>query len=381
MLFRSREGVSLTGFVSRPAYTRSSAAQIYLYVNGRFVKDYLLNHAVMTAYRRIIEPRRYPAAVLRLELPPEELDVNVHPAKLEVRFRNPREIYGLIVETLGRVIGAGVAPGSSLATGRPAQGPGGYLARVDEALKRYRVSGGQEKLFFGGLPTRRDEASPPVPPPSPAVPPAPQPVPEPAPAATAGSRFAALTYLGQVAGTYLLFAGAAELWLVDQHAAHERILFERLKAAARAGGPPAGQRLLLPEVVSLAPRDFAFISEAVPLLAETGMEVEAFGGDSVIVKALPAFLPPLEAQQLLRDLLTDCGEADRRLPLLERREKILTALACRGAVKANRPLTGPEAAALCRDLDGMPGALTCPHGRPLALRLSLAELERWFKRR
>jgi DNA mismatch repair protein MutL len=111
------------------------------------------------------------------------------------------------------------------------------------------------------------------------------------------------------------------------------------------------------------------------------MEVEPFGGDSVVVKALPAFLSQVEAQELIRDLLADCGEADRDLPLVERREKIFTSLAWRGAIKANRDLTGPEVSALCRDLDAIPHALTCPHGRPLAVSISLFDLERMFKRR
>jgi DNA mismatch repair protein MutL len=389
-----REGVTLAGFVSRPEYTRSTAAQIYLYVNGRYVKDYLLNHAVMTAFRRVIEPRRYPAAVLRLEVPPGDLDVNVHPGKLEVRFRNPREIYALIVDSLGGVSGAGTSPGS-----RPAQAGGaadgrGYLSRVEEALKRYRISGGQEKLFFGGAIPPQGGALPPPPlPPSPLSPPPPAGeapgfcLSPPAAETAAGQpfpaiRFSGLSYLGQAAGTYLIFAGEAGIWLIDQHAAHERILFERLKgAAAQQGGRPAGQRLLLPEVVSLPPRDFAFLSEALPILEETGMEVEPFGGDSLIVKALPAFLPPLEAQQLIRDLLADCGETDRRLPLRERRERILTSLACRGAVKANHRLSAAEVAALCRDLDEIPQAQTCPHGRPVAISLPIAELERLFRRR
>jgi len=379
-------GSSLAGFVSRPVYTRSNAAQIYLYVNGRFVKDYLLNHAVMTAYRRTIEPRRYPAAVLRLEVPAEDLDVNVHPTKLEVRFRDPREIYALIVESLGCAIGAGIPPtGQSEPAGGSATGQAVYRSRVEEALRRYRISGGQEKLFFGGkssgkadaLPSSSGSPSPePLPPPS-------QSLPETSGEATPPRlRFADLSYLGEVAGTYLLFTGSDGLWLVDQHAAHERILFERLKRTAEQDGERVpGQRLLLPEVVSLAPRDFAFISEAIPILAETGMEVEPFGGDSVVVKTLPVSLPPLEAQQLLQDLLADCGGVERRLPFQERRERILTALACRGAVKAKHVLSGPEVAALCRDLDDLPQVLTCPHGRPLVVCLTVVELEKWFKRR
>ena len=369
-----RNGAALKGFVSRPEFTRSSAAQIYLYVNGRFVKDYLLNHAVMTAFRRIIEPRRYPAVVLFLEVSPGEVDVNVHPTKMEVRFRNPREIYGLIVETLGGAIGAGSSTAEPQ-TGSPNAGRTPYAARVEEALKRYRISSGPEKLFFG----------------RPAAPPQATPMVSAAPAVResrldeqpeAGPRFSDLGYIGQVAGTYLVFAGEEGMVLVDQHAAHERVIFESLKKRVVGKGEKGiGQRLLLPEVVSLPPRDLSFLTESIPILEEAGMEVEAFGGDSIVVKAVPAFLSDAEVRTLIADLLAECMEGDRSLPLMERRERIFTALACRAAVKANRNLSGPEVESLCRDLDALPNAATCPHGRPLMVVISIGELEKRFKRR
>ena len=384
-----RDGAALKGFVSRPEFTRSSTAQIYLYVNGRFVKDYLLNHAVMTACRRIIEPRRYPAVILFLSVPPGDVDVNVHPTKMEVRFRNPRGIYALIVETLSGAIGAGngdtmrhrvpVAEGSGLADGARSA----YAARVEEALKRYRISSGPDKLFFGRQAESGDRFQI-CPPKAPIAPPQPvfresQPESE---QPKEVSRFSDLVYLGQVAGTYLVFAGEEGMVLVDQHAAHERILFEGLKRrAAETQGRTPGQRLLLPEVVSLPPRDLSFLTESIPLLEEAGMEVEAFGGDSVVVKAIPAFLSDADARTLIGDILAGCMEGDRNLPLAERREKIFTALACRAAVKANRPLSGPEVESLCRDLDALPRAATCPHGRPLTVAISIGELEKLFKRR
>ncbi|MCX5839053.1 MAG: DNA mismatch repair endonuclease MutL [Deltaproteobacteria bacterium] len=378
-----RDGAALKGFVSRPEFTRSSTAQMYLYVNGRFVKDYLLNHAVMTACRRIIEPRRYPAVILFLSVPPGDVDVNVHPTKMEVRFRNPRGIYALIVEALSGAIGAGNGdtmrhhiPVAKEETGSSDTGRSAYAARVEEALKRYRISSGPEKLFFGHTAGLKKET--PIEPPHPVFresqPESEQP--------KEGSRFIDLDYLGQVAGTYLVFAGNGGMVLVDQHAAHERILFERLKKrSAEAQGGAPGQRLLLPEVVSLPPRDLSFLTESIPILEEAGMEVEAFGGDSVVVKAVPAFLSNADARTLIGDLLAECMEGDRNLPLMERREKIFTALACRAAVKANRPLSGAEVESLCRDLDALPRAATCPHGRPLTVAVSKGELEKLFKRR
>jgi DNA mismatch repair protein MutL len=371
------DGVKLGGFVSRPEFTRSGTAQMYLYVNGRFVKDYLLNHAVMTAYRRLIEPRRHPAVILTLDVAPGDVDVNVHPAKLEVRFRNPRGVYALIVETLSAAIGAGSPPGQvELPAGTPGMRPPAYADRIEEALKRYRVFAGPEKLRFGGPSVVPRQAPAPVP--SPVR----EEIPPEEESPGEGGSFSNLLYLGQVAGTYLVLTGGEGLVLVDQHAAHERILFEKLRReSAGGGGKGIGQRLLLPEVVSLPPGDCAFLKESAPILEEAGLEVEPFGGDSIVVKAVPAFLSQTEARMLILDLLADCRESDRGLPLVERREKILTALACRGAVKANRRLSAPETAALCRDLDALPHAATCPHGRPIAISISRIDLEKMFKRR
>jgi DNA mismatch repair protein MutL len=255
---------------------------------------------------------------------PGDVDVNVHPTKMEVRFRNPREIYALIVEAVGGAIGAGLPSQSAGAAGLPVSGPGAYAARVDEALKRYRVSSGPEKLFFGGpFAANREAPAPPSHPLREALTESPQP--------GARSAFSDLVYVGQVAGTYLVFTSHEGILLVDQHAAHERILFEKLRRqAAETGERALGQRLLIPEVVSLPPRDFTFLAKSAPILEEAGMEVEPFGGDSFIVKAVPAFLSQAEARTLILDLLAECTETDRALPLVERREKIFTALACRG---------------------------------------------------
>jgi DNA mismatch repair protein MutL len=366
------EGARLHGFVSRPEFTRTGATHMYLYVNRRFVKDYLLNHAVMTAYRRLIEPRRYPAVVLGLEVAPGDVDVNVHPAKMEVRFRNPRGIYALIVESLSGAIGAGLTPATADAVSSGA-GASGYASRIEEALKRYRVSSGPEKLFFGG-PTTVKKDMPVNPPPV-----SREEIRESEPSDDQHC-FSNLLYIGQTAGTYLIFTGEEGMVLVDQHAAHERVLFEKLRRQAQ-GEKAVGQRLLLPEIVSLPPRDIAFLTDAAPILEEAGMEVEPFGGDSVVIKAIPAFLSHAEARTLLLDLLAECAEADRGLPLQEKREKIFTALACRGAVKANHNLTGPEVAGLCRELDAVTHAATCPHGRPLAVSITVTDLEKMFKRR
>jgi DNA mismatch repair protein MutL len=382
-----KNGSSLYGFVSRPEFTRSNAAQTYIYVNGRFVKDYFLNHAVMTAYRRIIEPRRYPMVVMFLTVPTADVDVNVHPTKMEVRFRSPREIYGLIVEALAAVIGVKFADRQ--------EGPvkyeninAAYGSRVEDALKRYHISSGAGKLFFkpivkfkeeqsstqgdfssSFLPTSvssendEDDKSGPG-------------------FVHAGSYFMSLRYLGQVAGTYLVFEGEDGLAVIDQHAAHERVLFERLRRQANEEKERGkGQRLLLPEVISLPPRELSFLFEAIPILADVGMEVEPFGRDSAVVKSMPSMISDTDARSLIADLLNECLQPGRDLPLIEKKDKIFASLACRAAIKATHTLNVAEVESLCRDLDSFPGISTCPHGRPIKVSFSKLELEKMFKRR
>jgi DNA mismatch repair protein MutL len=377
-----KNGSSLYGFVSRPEFTRSNAAQMYIYVNGRFVKDYFLNHAVMTAYRRIIEPRRYPMVVIFLSVPPEDVDVNVHPTKMEVRFRSPREMYGLIVETLTASIGVGSLDGRETAVNY-GKVYSGYGSRVEEALKRYHISSGAGKLFFKPADKWTEGQVPPpvqLPPSLPATPVWSGADESDKGFVQAGAAFMSLRYLGQVAGTYLVFEGEEGLVVIDQHAAHERVLFERLRrqAGERKG---QGQRLLLPEVISLAPRELSFLLDAVPILADVGMEVEPFGHDSAVVRSVPSMIADTDVQSLIADLLHECLQPGRDLPLIEKQDKIFASLACRAAVKANHTMSLAEVESLCRALDGFPGIATCPHGRPIKISFSKSELEKMFKRR
>ncbi|HUH66855.1 MAG TPA: DNA mismatch repair endonuclease MutL, partial [Syntrophales bacterium] len=252
--------IKISGFVSKPDFTRSSGKQLYYFVNRRFVKDYLLGHAVTTAYRRLIEAKKYPLAVLFIDLPPEDLDVNVHPAKMEVRFRNPRDIYDAVAGSLMRAL-ADISPAyAQEAHGSPNTG---YTARVEEALKRYTVTSGKGKLLFGNgkdvftgpgfsslrMKERREPEN-----------------------ISSGVRierdqeerrnFADLEYMGQFADTYLLFSSTESLILMDQHAAHERILFDKLRRSTQKEAVTVGQRLLIPEVVSLSQAEFAAVVES-----------------------------------------------------------------------------------------------------------------------
>jgi DNA mismatch repair protein MutL len=335
-----------------------------------------LNHAVMTAYRNMIEVRRYPAAVLLMDLPPEDVDVNVHPAKLEVRFRHPREIYGMIVETLAQTLAQLSPAPESVGYGNAAdpRRAADYRDRVENALKRYRLSAATGKLSFPEAVRqgRQELFSEPV-------------------HRNAGEisaemacepmdtfKFGNLKYLGQVARTYLVFSEPERIVVLDQHAAHERVLFEKFRK--NRGGQGIAQRLLIPEVLTLSPKDMVLFEELLPILENAGIEAESFGGNSVVIRSVPVICSDLDARAMILDLLESLSGSDRLSGLEDRQDKIFSLLACKAAVKANQTMTPPEAEALCRDLDETPFAATCPHGRPVYIFLGLGELEKRFQR-
>jgi len=191
--------------------------------------------------------------------------------------------------------------------------------------------------------------------------------------------FASLRYLGQFASTYLVFAGDNGLILLDQHAAHERIILERLK---KTMGPNViSQALLMPEIVNLTPGQITLFTGYIEFLQELGLEIEIFGRDAIVVKALPEILSQIQAREIISDIADQLGDQNQMPSLQEKKEKILASLACRAAIKANSILSSDEVAALCRDLEETPFNLTCPHGRPITINFSLNEIERMFKRK
>ena len=367
--------VRLAGFISTPDFTKSNSKSIFLFVNSRFIRDNSMTHAMLAAYRQVIEPRRYPAAVLFLDMPGEEVDINVHPAKMEVRFKNSREIYDLVSRTVAQCLAVSQIPSDALtyrlaprektsaASGfwRPKDYPSSQ-ERTPEVYSRQNLRQAIESDLFAragtpvGDPLRVEENF-------------------------EGERisFANRNYLGQFAGTYLVFGSEDGLMLVDQHAAHERIILERLKAAT--ADRTLSQPLLMPEVVSLPPAQISLFEEALPMLVEIGMDLEIFGRDAIVVKALPASLPALLPYEIISDLADQLGDGQTKASFAERREKILASLACRAAIKANAVLSAQEVAALCRDLEKTPFNSTCPHGRPIRVQFSLYEIERMFKRK
>lgn len=372
-------GLSLTGFISRPERTRSSTRQMLFFVNGRYVRDALIHRAVMTACRRRIEARRYPSSLLFLDMAPAEVDVNVHPAKMEVRFRRPGEVFQHVHDAVERAL-SGYSPviseGSSPSGGtfRPFPGTG----RVEEALRRYMI-----RTEGGDTPDGGTRGIPPAGPsyrpsgsdrPAEYVPLVPE-IP------TGGEPGTAYEYIGQVAGTYLLFGTADGLMIVDQHAAHERILYERLRRRER-DRPPESQQLLIPEVVALPRKELRFLVENASTLEETGVFLEPFGGDALVVKSLPAFLEAGDIRSFLLDLAEEVGgEAPSGKGISTLRDRMLVFMSCRGAVKARQDMSRQEALALLSALGDEPQAATCPHGRPVVVRFGAADLEKLFHRR
>jgi DNA mismatch repair protein MutL len=368
-----KESLMLKGFISRPEFTKSNSKSVYLFVNKRFVRDNSVTHAVLSAYRQVIEPRRYPAAVLFLDLPPEDVDVNVHPAKMEVRFKDSHGVYDLVSKTIAQSLaGAETSKGSfiyrlapkekesvsnytRLAEKIPAKSFGLFSrqnlqqAINNELLTRSSISENVAKFHSGNVEVKESIS------------------------------FLNLKYLGQFASTYLVFEGDDGLMLLDQHAAHERIILEQLK---KTMGPSViSQSLLMPEIINLAPGQITLFKGYVDLLKEIGLEIEIFGRDAIVVKAIPAILSQVQAREIISDIADQLGDQNQMPSLQEKKEKILASLACRAAIKASSVLSYEEVAALCRDLEATPFNLTCPHGRPITINFSLSEIERMFKRK
>jgi DNA mismatch repair protein MutL len=356
----TRGELHLSGFICAPMVSRATTSGQSLVVNGRPVTDPVLRTALRVGYRAVIAAGRHPVAALWLDLPPEALDVNVHPAKSELRFRDPDAVRGLVIGTLQRRLGGGAGQ----AAPRPDIRPGLHLVPRHATHPRY---GGLAEAQLPLMPPGTAPAARPLAPQT-------EPALAPDPAHPLGAPVA------QVLDTYVIAVTAGgELVLVDQHAAHERLTHEALRAQYLEGGPRS-QKLLLPAVIDLPGADASRLVLAAALLAQLGLELEAFGPGAVLVRALPAVLGAPDPAKLVRDVadeLADCGE---QTSLSQRLDAVIARMACHGSIRAGRRLNVPEMAALLRQMEGAPRAATCSHGRPTFIKLSRAEIERLFGR-
>lgn len=384
----------LTGLAGLPTYNRGVADHQYLFVNGRPVKDKLLVGAVRGAYSDMLARDRHAVLALFLEIPPEDVDVNVHPAKTEVRFRDAAGVRGFIVSGLRK----------ALATGdrRSAQGPDrAAMERWQaEPLSSSSAALGQQRReepapalrsIFEGRDWSAQTAS--VSEPRPQwSPPAPQSealpqgrAEEAAPMPEEAADFPLGIARGQVANTYIVAESADGLVLVDQHAAHERLVLERLKSAGAEEAAQRSQALLVPDVVEMDEVDCDRLEAAAEGLARYGLTVERFGPAAMLVRAVPAAIAKADTAKLLRDLADDIAkhgpqEESGSLLLAERLEYVLATMACHGSVRAGRVLSVAEMNALLREMEATPRSGQCNHGRPTWVKLSMDDVEKLFGR-
>jgi DNA mismatch repair protein MutL len=356
VLEAERDGVILSGLAGPASLSRATMALQSFVVNGRPVLDPALRLALRLAYRDVIPAGRHPVAALRLHVPMDQLDVNVHPAKTELRFADANGIRGLVIGAIGRLLSRPV----SLAGAPPAFVAPAGPSWPELQLRPTAAARGfaEAELAFGAAPAARSFA--------------PEPVEQAHPLGAP---------VAQILDTYVLAVAAdGSLVIIDQHAAHERLTEERLRAEFAAGAVVA-QPLLLPVVVDLAPIDAARLLANRDSLQLLGLEIEAFGPGAVLVRAVPAALREANASAMLQDLAEELGESDTPVALEAKLDAALARLACHRSIRAGRRLDVQEMSALLREMEATPRAATCSHGRPTFLKLTKAELEKLFGRR
>jgi len=351
--------VSLTGLVAAPGFTRATREAQYLYVNGRFVRDKVVAHAIREAYADVLHHDRHPAYVLFLETDPRLVDVNVHPAKSEVRFRDAGAIHQFVFHALSRALASPLAGGSRPAPPMaPPSGAGPAYAQA--SLSVTQPSGRYEALFAQAVADERRF--------------------EPPGAAAAPDGPPTLGYaLAQLHGVYVLAQNAAGLVIVDMHAAHERIVYEKLKGALDARAL-ASQPLLVPVALPATAEEVEEAERSKAALADLGFEVGVGGPRDLVVRAVPVLLADLDVPALLRSVLAEMREFGASRALVERRNELLSSMACHAAVRANRSLTVPEMNALLREMEETERAGSCNHGRPTWIQLPMTDLDRLFLR-
>jgi DNA mismatch repair protein MutL len=427
--------IRVTGFTSRPEVQRPNRNGIYIFVNRRLVRDRLLLHAIGEAYRNIVPPGVFPVVLLFLELPYQEVDVNVHPAKIEVRFRHPqfvhdftrdalrhalslaRPIPGFPAAARAAAVSIGVPPsgngGAASAAGplgpesfsTPGALPGPPRAVIPTSFGSATAAGVAadtgEGFELSGAPDQPipqrlvfepgTEMNFPVPTPGAGAAsaswfadPAGACAPVPAVAESAGSlpgpgEILDLKPLGQVSSSFIVAVNGEGLWIIDQHVAHERVLFEQHLRARRAG-EVGGQRMLMPLIVELNPRQLATFEQIGEELRANGFEAEFMGARSVAIQAAPAGIASADAEKLLCEILDGIARENQAISIDSLQSKIAASTACHAAIKVNTPLDGTKMEWLLGELAKTEYPMSCPHGRPVVLRYSVREIERAFKR-
>ncbi|MFO7759350.1 MAG: DNA mismatch repair endonuclease MutL [Roseovarius sp.] len=366
----TRDGLRMTGYAALPTYSRGSSVAQYLFVNGRPVRDKMLYGALRAAYQDVLARDRHPAAAIFIDCDPVLVDVNVHPAKSEVRFRDPGIARGLIVTGLRHALAeaghraSSTVAGATLGAFRPEQGTGRvYQMDRPSALAR-SVAYQAQAPGFSDMPepwSARVEDT----------------VPEPTTTEAAHMPLGAAR--AQIHENYIVAQTEAGLVIVDQHAAHERLVYERLKRQMAESGI-AAQALLIPEIVELSETDCALLQTHAGELASLGLSIEPFGPATIAVRETPAILGEVNAKALLHDILDELQEAGASEALKSRIDAILSRVACHGSVRAGRRMSADEMNALLREMERTPHSGQCNHGRPTYVELPLADIDRLFGR-
>ncbi len=364
----SRDGLRLTGVTSLPTFNRGMADQQYLFVNSRPVKDRLLVGALRAAYRDLLARDRHPVAALFVEVPTEEVDINVHPAKTEVRFRDPSAVRGLIVGGLRAALDE---------AGHRSAAREQFAAQANWQAEPIAPAPSPETRLWdmpapSSIATLVAERHPDFLPQGRAVPAE--------PVAPADPSYPLGVARGQVAATYIVAEAEDGLVIVDQHAAHERLVLERMRRAG-GEGKVAAQPLLIPDVVELDEPDCDRLEAAVPELEQLGLEMERFGPTAMLVRATPAPLGKTDSKDLLSDLAAELAELGTALALRDKLDHVAATIACHGSVRAGRILSVAEMNALLREMEVTPHSGQCNHGRPTWVKLAHADIEKLFGRR
>lgn len=411
-----REGVRLTGFTAIPSYNRANSLHQFAYINGRPVRDKQIFGALRGAYSDVIARDRHPVGVLFLQLDPQNVDVNVHPAKADVRFRDPGLVRGLIVGTIRHALAqAGIRPATSGAEAMlkafqaqgfeaPAQSAQSFETGTASPARHWQ----QASAYRPNM--ARQEWSPQTA--HPAQRPLHMDLPQPDSTSVYQNGFAETVQAGlapfsapsadsragqaeapaelqraplgaaraQIHANYIVSQTEDSLIIVDQHAAHERLVYEALKTALEAR-PMAAQMLLIPEIVDLPEEDADRLAAHAPTLERFGLSIERFGPGAVAVRETPAMLGEMDVQQLIRDLADEIAEHDTADGLKNMLNHVAATMACHGSVRSGRRLKGEEMNALLRQMEATPGSGTCNHGRPTYIELKLSDIERLFGRR
>ncbi len=372
------DSLSIAGWLSSPGVTRSTSRGIYVYVNGRYVRDRVIQHALFEGYHGRIVKGQYPVAVLFIRVPYEQVDVNVHPTKHEVRFAQQKMVHDTVAGVVRDRLRSSDRPGWTMKKSRPsAEYPG-----VAESATHFRIPQQHIKAQHPATNNQYPRSNGIFAPLRPASPLkqdfsfTPTGIQTPL---WSKKRFSDLRVIGQFHDTYILCESAGELVLIDQHAAHERIFFERLKNRSLDSRTTA-QKLLIPETFDLGYREGKILEKLIPDLNELGLEIEPFGGDTFVVKSVPALLKDRAVKPLVIEMVEKMAQIGFTPGLEKAIDACLMLMACHGAIRGNQRLSDKEIKGLLEQLDGCDQPSNCPHGRPVWIRMTLKDLEKMFKR-